>query len=73
MNSLHEKILQHSAVQSAMTEMKKKLSIRVGHGKTSCGRVSRVRPKNKMEGDGASVEIPIGANEHELIRLGNVR
>lgn len=73
MNSLNDKILRHSAVQKAMAEAKKKLSIRVGHGKTSSGRVSRARPKNSMEGDSASVQIPIGANEHELIKLGNVR
>ena len=43
------------------------------HGKTSSGRVSKVRPVNPMESESASVEIPVGANIHDLIKIGMVR
>ncbi len=73
MNKLEERVFQHAEVQKAMAEMKTKLSVRRGHGKTSSGRVSKVRPVNPMESESASVEIPVGANIHDLIKIGMVR
>lgn len=73
MNNLELRALQHVDVQTTMEEIKKRLSVRIGHGKTSSGRVSKVRPVNPMESETASVEVPVGANAHELIKLGMVR
>jgi len=72
-NKLESKLYQHSAIKTVMEEMKKKLTLRVGHGKATNPRLLRVRPTNSMEGDNAVASVPIGANEHELIKLGTIR
>lgn len=72
-NRLDYRLYEHFAVRAVTDEMRRKLRLRVGYGKTTSARLARIRPTNTMEGESVAATIPIGANEHELIRLGNIR
>jgi len=72
-SGMQSKLFAHSEVQSIMGKMKKRLSMSVGYGKTSTARTSFMRAKNPMGAENATLTVPIGANEHELIKLGNIK